>query len=33
MAEIAKAALFLAGQGPRGVSYELRLTAYGALWK
>ena len=33
MAEIAKAALFLAGQGPRGVSYELRLTASGALWK
>ena len=32
MAEIARAALFLAGQGPRGVSYELRLTALGARW-
>ena len=32
MAEIASAALFLAGQGPRGVSYELRLTALGARW-
>jgi NAD(P)-dependent dehydrogenase (short-subunit alcohol dehydrogenase family) len=32
MAEIASAALFLAGQGPRGVSYELRLTSLGARW-
>jgi NAD(P)-dependent dehydrogenase (short-subunit alcohol dehydrogenase family) len=32
MGEIAKAALFLAGQGPRGVSYELRLTSLGATW-
>ncbi len=32
MAEIASAALFLAGQGPRGVSYELRLTSLGASW-
>lgn len=30
MAEIARAALYLAGQGTRGVSYELRLTALGA---
>lgn len=32
MAEIANAALFLAGQGARGVSYELRLTSLGARW-
>ena len=32
MSEIARAALFLAGQGPRGVSYELRLTTLGARW-
>jgi NAD(P)-dependent dehydrogenase (short-subunit alcohol dehydrogenase family) len=32
MAGIADAALFLAGQGPRGVSYELRLTSLGARW-
>ncbi len=32
MAEIASAALFLAGQGARGVSYELRLTSLGARW-
>ena len=32
MTEIAKAALFLAEQGPRGVSYELRVTALGARW-
>ena len=32
MTDIAKAAMFLAGQGPRGVSYELRLTSLGARW-
>lgn len=32
MAGIADAALFLAGQGPRGLSYELRVTALGARW-
>ena len=32
MAEIAKAALFLAAQGARGVSYELRVTSLGAKW-
>ena len=32
MAEIAKAVLFLAGQGARGVSYELRVTSLGARW-
>lgn len=32
MAEIASAVAFLAGQGPRGVTYELRLTALGARW-
>jgi NAD(P)-dependent dehydrogenase (short-subunit alcohol dehydrogenase family) len=32
MEEIAKAAMFLAGQGARGVSYELRLTSLGARW-
>jgi NAD(P)-dependent dehydrogenase (short-subunit alcohol dehydrogenase family) len=32
MTEIAKAAVFLAGQGARGVSYELRLTSLGARW-
>ena len=32
MTEIAKAALYLAEQGPRGRSYELRLTSVGAAW-
>jgi NAD(P)-dependent dehydrogenase (short-subunit alcohol dehydrogenase family) len=32
MTEIAKAAVFLAEQGPRGVSYELRVTSLGARW-
>jgi NAD(P)-dependent dehydrogenase (short-subunit alcohol dehydrogenase family) len=32
MQEIAKAALFLAGQGARGVTYELRVTSLGARW-
>ena len=32
MAAIASAAQFLAGQGARGVSYELRLTSLGARW-
>lgn len=32
MAEIASAVAFIAGQGGRGVSYELRLTSLGARW-
>jgi NAD(P)-dependent dehydrogenase (short-subunit alcohol dehydrogenase family) len=32
MAEIAGAVAYLAGQGGRGVSYELRLTSLGARW-
>ena len=32
MAEIAGAVAYLAGQGARGVAYELRLTSLGARW-
>jgi 3-oxoacyl-[acyl-carrier protein] reductase len=31
--EIAAAVAFVAAQGPRGVSHELRLTALGARWR